>query len=147
MTSFNGKYITSYLMSIVMFALSLSPLTTNFPINKKPKVWPWKWRSSSRRKIGLVPFNWKCLSDDFFQNCNCLRNICVNVAHTSIHTDTQKWSCVMDKGKICKVLQICLKIISDHIIMILYSTCSTQKLETENKYTDNLLHVSSDWQS
>ena len=61
MAPFDGKYLTSRLMVIVGFALSLTTCDIFSKIIKCQTFWPWKWRSRSRgRRTGLVPFDWKC---------------------------------------------------------------------------------------
>ena len=94
---FDGKFPTSYLMVIVMFALSLTVYEI-FANIKNAKRWPWKWKSWSRsRKTGLAPFDYKYpnLYRWIFQNCNYLGTY-VN-AKGNPHT-----SAVMTIGKICK---------------------------------------------
>ena len=52
----DGKYISSYLMTIVMFVLSLNVYKI-FSKQEKCQNWPWKWRSWSRsRGTVLAPF-------------------------------------------------------------------------------------------
>ena len=62
LTTFDGKNVTSYLITIVMFARSDHHLRDIRKSNKMSKIWPWKWRSRSRkRKAGLAPFDWNVL--------------------------------------------------------------------------------------
>ena len=58
---FDGKYSTSYIMTIIMFALSLT--VCNILANKKTeKIFDhgneFQW--SRNRIMGLVEFNWNC---------------------------------------------------------------------------------------
>ena len=56
MTPFDGNYLTFYLMSMVILALSLTICEIFAKIIKCQKFWPEKWRSRRRR----TPFDWKC---------------------------------------------------------------------------------------
>ena len=56
---FDGNHLTSYLMAIVMFALSLTVYEI-FANEIMPKVWPWNWRLRSRKRKTEVLFDWKC---------------------------------------------------------------------------------------
>ena len=93
-TPFNGKYITSYLIAIVMFALSHT-IYVIFANQRKCQLWPWKWRPRSRRrKMGLEPFSWKCpiIYRSFFSEIFLSRNkrLCKTI-HTNIQSARQRY--------------------------------------------------------
>ena len=96
--TFDGKYMTSYLMAILMFALSIT-IYKIFTNQTKCQVWPWKCRSLSRkRKKGLAPFNWKYSICDFFQNFTYL-GIYLYANWWSTCTHTQREMGVMTISK------------------------------------------------
>ena len=87
---FNGKYPTFCVMAIVMFALSLT-ICEIFAKLIKCRVWPWKWRSSSRRrKTELAPFDSK-FSIPYslcFQNFSYLEMYVYAISNTHKQTPT-----------------------------------------------------------
>ena len=100
MTPYDGKYLTSYLMAIVMFALTICEILAK--IIKYQKFWLWKWRSRSRsRRTELTPFDWKC--------SNPYRWFFLRILAILKHTFTQKVTHtqrdrVMTMGIICRAV-------------------------------------------
>ena len=103
MAPFDCKYLISYLMAIVTFALALTICEIFVKIIKCQKFWQWKWRSRSRsRRTELVPFDWKCLNPYswiFFRILVIWQHTFTQkVTHTQVHTQTG----VMTIDKVCK---------------------------------------------
>ena len=113
---FDGKYMTSYLMAIVMFAHHLRYIRKT---NKRPKVWPWKLRSRSRRrKTGLALFDYKFSISYmwfFLQNVSYLLRYIHAKGNTHLYTHTQRETGVMTAGKVCKadLPKNCIKSVTD----------------------------------
>ena len=56
---FDGKYMTSCPMAIVMFALSLT-ICEIFTKQEICQIWHWKWSKSRSIRMSPMPFIWKC---------------------------------------------------------------------------------------
>ena len=92
-TLFDGRYLTSYLMLIAMFALYLIICKIFAKIIKCQKYWPWKWSRS--RRTGLAPYDRKCWSPYtwIFQNFSYL----ATYVYAKINTHTYTYA-VRDRG-------------------------------------------------
>ena len=95
MTPFDRKYMTSYLIAIEKFALSLTFYEIFAKQIKCQKVWPWIWRSRSRiRKNWLLPFEWNCSIPYrwFFRILATWEHTFMQTGntHTHLHTHTHK---------------------------------------------------------
>ena len=83
---FDGKYLTSNVTAIVMFALSL---VLHEIFESPEKLWPWKWMSRSRsRKTRLAPLDYKRSSpcNRFFQDFSYKGPYLYAIDNTHLHT-------------------------------------------------------------
>ena len=100
-SAFDVKYITWYLVAIVILPLNL---TIHYirRWNKMLNIWPWKWISrSGRRKTRLEHSTGNVQFQIFFQNFSYLGTYTftqTDITHKQIHNETG----VVETGKICR---------------------------------------------
>ena len=111
MAPFDGKCLTSYLITTVMFAISLTICEIITKIIKCKKFWPWKWRSRSNRTLP-APLDWKCSNPHmwfFSEFLDTWKQTITPTGYTHTYTHAHTHT-VRDKGDdYWKNLQICLK--------------------------------------